>query len=138
MTPGSFQHLCNYLDFNPEDLHLRVAQSQNHTAIRVLIGQKITAIAFDITAFEYLVLRLLLGSLMRKDYIELFTKSPQIFKDRICEQEASISPFVLQECMDEIKSPGNSANSLHQKITQLCIEFVRKNQNTVRICFLVD
>lgn len=50
----------------------------------------------------------MLGSLMKIEYASLIA-DPQSLRERLCEQEPSISPTIVQEIIDQIISfKGNS------------------------------
>lgn len=85
------------------------------------------------TLLAYRVVRLLLGSLIRADVVPLLksilsNSTPVAFVDYICEQEPTISPFVIFECMETLASHfakiPSGDSSLHQYIVHLCLDFV--------------
>lgn len=82
---------------------------------------------------SYYTLRMLLGSLMRMEYLPLLQASPNIVIDRIREQEPSISQSVLQECLDVVLNRSEEENTLHQWITHRCKEFIADNEVQVKI-----
>lgn len=76
----------------------------------------------------YYTLRMLLGSLMRMEYLPLLETAPSVVVERIREQEPSISQLVLQECLDILLSDSQEEVMLHQWITHKCRKFIREHE----------